>query len=69
MFTPRFFAAVEVIYFTLLAVCILQNGSVGRVAGRAGDNARHRPKHAVKRLPSAGPPKAHAEIFCRRRSH
>jgi hypothetical protein len=31
-------------------------------------NARHRPMHAATRLPPAGPPEAHAEISCRRRS-
>jgi hypothetical protein len=46
------------------------------VAGRAGairaiapcwGNAHHGPKHVTKGEPSAWPPEAHAEVFCRRR--
>jgi hypothetical protein len=50
-------------------VCGLNSGSIGRVAGRAGGNARHRPKLAATRLSPAGPPEAHAEILCRMRNH
>jgi hypothetical protein len=64
-----FCTAGEVIDFALVAVCGLGSGFVGRVAGRAGDNERHGPKHAVTRPPPAKPPEAHAEMFCRRRSH
>jgi uncharacterized membrane protein len=67
--TPRFCAAGEVIDFALVMVCGLNSGSIGRVAGRAGGNARHRPKLAATRLSPAGPPEAHAEILCRMRNH
>jgi hypothetical protein len=33
-----------------------------RRAARWGD-VRHRPKHAAMRLPPAGPPEAHAELY------
>jgi hypothetical protein len=52
--TPTFFAAGEVIYFALVAVYGQNICPVGRVAGRAEDNARHRPKHAAKACPWQG---------------
>jgi hypothetical protein len=59
----------EVIEFAFVAIYGLDNGSVGCVAGRAGGNARHRPKHAATRLPPAAPPDAHAIFLESMNSH
>ena len=63
------FAACEVIDFALVTAYGLCYGSASRVAGRAGNNLRHRPKHSASRLPLAGPPEARAETLLRLRRH
>jgi hypothetical protein len=40
---------------------------VRRRGGPRRGNARHRTKHAAKKVPLTGPPKAHAELVCRMR--
>jgi hypothetical protein len=64
--TPRFYAAGEVIDFALevdYGGLRLQQWLCRPRSGSRRGNARHRPWHAAKRRPPAGPPEAHAEIF------